>query len=387
MAGLTGVKDARGNIVKWDLSFSYGGKKGRIVFSTKRFDETDVKQARRLVEQVLEYRKRDEDLPPRLNDKLLAFPFLRDKLIEKGVVEGEKETTLKELWALYYASSKFKALAANTQENVDSAKKQSLAYFAEGAVIVDSIELEDAKGFSNWLDEKGNSKTGGGVSVATRASAIKNLKTLFNWGAENGHIKENNPFLKLKRGSFVNRKRLNYISDEDARKMLDACSSQEWRVLIALARWGGLRVPSEIIGLTWGAVDFDPKFGALTVYDRKRKQERTFPLFPQIRKELEALKKERGAVDSCDLIFGGRRLDSNLRTTLEKIRKRAGVPDYGKPWQNLRASAATDICNNFGAICEAEWVGHSQAVSMKHYLQTRKSDFLAANQGTVDDET
>ncbi|MFN6138978.1 MAG: hypothetical protein ACK480_10850, partial [Planctomycetota bacterium] len=42
-------------------------------------------------------------------------------------------------------------------------------------------------------------------------------------------------------------------------------------------------------------------------------------------------------------VFPDHRGDSHLRTTLEKIILRAGVTPWPKLWQNLRASAATDL--------------------------------------------
>ena len=51
----------------------------------------------------------------------------------------------------------------------------------------------------------------------------------------------NNPFEELKTGSLANRKRQYIVSGAETRKLLEACSGPEWRTLIALARYGGLR--------------------------------------------------------------------------------------------------------------------------------------------------
>jgi len=42
--------------------------------------------------------------------------------------------------------------------------------------------------------------------------------------------------------------------EETLNGMLDACPDAEWRLIFALARLGGLRVPSEILCLTWGDI-------------------------------------------------------------------------------------------------------------------------------------
>jgi len=39
-------------------------------------------------------------------------------------------------------------------------------------------------------------------------------------------------------------------------KLLEACPDTEWRLIIALARCGGLRIPSEALALTWAGIDW-----------------------------------------------------------------------------------------------------------------------------------
>jgi integrase len=39
--------------------------------------------------------------------------------------------------------------------------------------------------------------------------------------------------------------------------VIDACPDWEWRLLVALARFGGFRVPSEATRLRWQDIDWD----------------------------------------------------------------------------------------------------------------------------------
>ena len=41
--------------------------------------------------------------------------------------------------------------------------------------------------------------------------------------------------------------------------MIDNCPDAQWRLLFALSRFGGLRCPSEHLGLRWGDVDWERK--------------------------------------------------------------------------------------------------------------------------------
>jgi len=72
----------------------------------------------------------------------------------------------------------------------------------------------------------------------------------------------------------------------------DAAGAQdvEWRLIIALGRHGGLRVPSEIFALKWSAVDFER--GRFTIRSPKTehfvgKSFRVCPIFPELRPYFE----------------------------------------------------------------------------------------------------
>ena len=100
-----------------------------------------------------------------------------------------------------------------------------------------------------------------------------------------------NPFAELK-GVTVrsNKKRLYFLTREDAAKVLEACPDAQWRLLFALSRYGGLRCPSEHLALRWGDVDWER--GRMTVRSPKTehhegKAERVIPLFPELRPYLE----------------------------------------------------------------------------------------------------
>ncbi len=73
--------------------------------------------------------------------------------------------------------------------------------------------------------------------------------------------------------------------------------------------------------------------------------------------------------------------NANLRTQLERIIERAGLKPWPKLFQNLRATRATELANDFPAHVAAAWLGHSTVVATKHYWQATEDDFAKANQG------
>ena len=94
------------------------------------------------------------------------------------------------------------------------------------------------------------------------------------------------------------------------------------------------------------------------------------PLFPRTREILERLRNEQeraGILDECPFVLRKVRMITNPGTTFKKIVFRAGVEDYPKPFQNLRASAATDVRREHGKAAESDWIGHDAAIADEHY--------------------
>ena len=75
---------------------------------------------------------------------------------------------------------------------------------------------------------------------------------------------QENPFADMKEcGVRKNRQRDYFISKEDAAKIIAACRDAEWRLLFALSTFGGLRCPSEHLGLR--RIDVDWEHNRITV--------------------------------------------------------------------------------------------------------------------------
>src|SRR5262249_8769641 len=74
--------------------------------------------------------------------------------------------------------------------------------------------------------------------------------------------------------------------------------------------------------------------------------------------------------------------NQNLRTRFTKIIRRAGLTPWPKLFHNLRASCETDLAQSFPVHVVCSWIGNSQLIAAKHYLQVTESDFeRAANSG------
>jgi hypothetical protein len=68
-----------------------------------------------------------------------------------------------------------------------------------------------------------------------------------------------------------------------------------------------------------------------------------------------------------------------MQRTIRRAIRQAGVPQWKHLFHSLRASGETDWCRTHPQHAVADWLGHSMAVSQKHYLQTTADMFDAAS--------
>ncbi len=161
----------------------------------------------------------------------------------------------------------------------------------------------------------------------------------------------------------------------------------EWRLIFGLSRFGGLRCPSEHLALRWQHVDFannrlivpQPKV------EHHGRATRTIPMFPELRPLLEDAAYAATAV-SLDgrldpeqfVITRYRDSNANLRTQLERIIRKAGIEPWAKPFQNLRSTRETELAEQYPLHVVVAWLGNSQPVAAKHYLQVTAEHFERA---------
>lgn len=186
---------------------------------------------------------------------------------------------------------------------------------------------------------------------------------------------DENPFGELK-GLTVkgNRQRDYFVTQDEAQRVVDACPDAQWRLLFALSRYGGLRCPSEHLVLRWEDIDWERE--RLTIHSPKTAC-RVVPLFPELRDCLEEV-WEQAEPGAEHVITRYRDTNANLRTQLQRIIRRAGLRPWPKPFQNLRSSRETELAERFPIHVVCAWIGNSQPVAAKHYLQVTDEHFERA---------
>ena len=196
-----------------------------------------------------------------------------------------------------------------------------------------------------------------------------------------------NPFAELKAGSERNPERQAFIDRATIAKVIDAAPDAEWRLLIALSRFGGLRVPSEALRLRWSDINWEAL--RLTVRSPKTEHhaggaERVLPIFPELRPHL--LEAFALAAEGDDRVFPRFGDGYNPATQLTRIVRRAGVAQWPRLWHNLRASRQTELAQSFPLHVVCGWLGNSAPVAMGHYLQLTDADFMRAIGGESESE-
>jgi integrase len=319
-----------------------------------------------------------------LQDKVLRRPhepelaaWLRDlheplhtRLVRAGLTStrtSSAHTTLGDLVKAFFAGVSVKP---SSLVRMQQAKVSLLAHFGE-AREVSTIRESDAEVWRSSLASEG-------YAQATISRTVLYARQMFRWAVRRGMALAN-PFAELKAGTQVNRARSVFIDQATIAKVIDAAPDAEWRLLIALSRFGGLRVPSEALALRWSDVDWANS--RLTVRSPKTEHhegraERIVPIFAEVLPHLRAAFE--AAMEGEQYIIRRYREGANLNTHLRRIVLRAGIKPWDRTWHNLRASRQTELAATYPLHTVCSWIGNTKAIAAGHYLQVTDADWKRA---------
>lgn len=350
------------NVVKrktgYLVQFYLNRERKTISFSSK-YTLSEVQEIAQKVELLVIAFETDNPISKKTNEWLHnSTPEILNKLRNSGLIEVEPDLLASQLFESYLSSPACAQLKDTTQGHKKNTISRFFSFFSVDTPAL--ISEKQAHAFSEYLSER--------YAEATRATTIRDLRRIYNWGVSKEMV-ESNPFSNIKRGSFKNKNKEFYVDMQTYQRLLDACETQEQRVLIALYRIGGLR-RSEALLLRWSDVDLDN--GRLLVTSPKTektgKGSRIIPLYPQLKKELAQLPRSEYVIEKSR---------ASLDYTIAQIMKRAGL-HWQRPIQNLRSSRAIEIYRDYGPVAEREWIGHTEKTAFDHYLHLLDSDFQKA---------
>ena len=294
---------------------------------------------------------------------------LADKLARVGLIPGRRQATLQAFLDRYFASRIDVKPATLTVWG--HTRRNLIAFFGPDKPLRE-ITRGDADEWRLSLAAEGLSES----TIRKRCGFAKQFLS----AAVKHELIPSNPFAELKSGDLANPSRYYFVTREEADKVVEACPDAQWRLLFALSRYGGLRCPSEHLSLRWGDVDWERD--RMVVTSPKTEHHvgggsRVVPLFPELRRYLE---------ECFDLAEPGeeyvitryRRTNSNLRTQLLRIIAKAGLERWPKLFQNLRSTRETELADQFPIQVVCEWIGNTEAIAAKHYLQVTEDHFAKA---------
>ena len=181
-----------------------------------------------------------------------------------------------------------------------------------------------------------------GAKPATVNRELAALKRMFRLGVQAKRVGQAPHIATMKE----NNTRTGFFEDHQVEAILRHLPA-DLRPVVRVAYFTGWRVPSEILTRQWRHVDFEAGTLRLEPGEGKNKEGRTFPLDPDLRPILEALRAETTALEQkwgriIPWVFhrGGRQIKSFTRSWAT-ARRKAGLPGMLK--HDFRRTAARNL--------------------------------------------
>jgi len=314
---------------------------------------------------------------------------LRNQLANMGLINADNEKsqplTLRDFLADYIA----RYGPAKKPSTVTTWKQceRLLLEFFPASKLLESFNPGDAEDFRNHLLTRSGSKCvirkARPLAEATTRRRCGCAKAFFAYALAKGLIPRN-PFDTKKVPTTAPRsKQKQFISTTDSDQILANLPNAEWRLLFSLARWGGMRVPSEPKALRWADIDFERmriNFRSPKTEHHDGKDCREIPIFPEIEIPLFQLRDQAQPEEEYVLPFLQNLSGAALRKPLLAAIGSAQIEPWDKLWTALRASRVTELREEFPSHVVDGWIGHDDKVARKHYTQTLDAHFDRALQ-------
>lgn len=337
------------------------------------------------VEQLVEALQFNRPMEPELAQWVKDLePRLTKKLARVGLIpnpEAKPTATLGAFLTSYIASRADLKPATKIVRKLVA--RDLNEYFGE-VRDVNTITPGNADDYKQWL-------VGRKLAPTTIHKRLQVARSFFHAMRRRKLIDEN-PFEGVKVAAAGIKDRQRFVTREETALVLAACPDHNWRCIVGLARFGGLRSPSEVLSLRWQDIDWDA--GRVVVTSPKTechagKATRVIPLFAELRPFLEEAfnMAPEGSTYVVDERFRKSALgptgwqNTNLRTTFTKIVNRAGLTPWPRLFHNLRASRETELVEKYPVQVVTDWLGNTPNVALRHYLMTTSEHFEAAVKG------
>ena len=302
-------------------------------------------------------------------------PRLRSFLLDAGLLSPPKGDPTVGEWLDVFLERKCGLVKASTMRVYGRTCKQASHFFL-ATERISTVDGDRALAFRKWLMQPRGRRCRV-LAEATIRKTCAIMSEAFGCALKAGLIRQN-PFLAagIKKTVQPNRSREYFVSRDEAHLLLSACESAEERLMVGLARFAGLRTPSEIADLRWS--DFDSASRTLRIRSPKTAHHadggiRKVPVFPIL---MDLLEDQRACSGLSEHLLPNLRHYPSLSTRMRRIIRSAGMFQYPRALHNLRLSCISEwvLVDRRDLVTVAEWAGHTIQVMTRHYLKQIHAD-------------
>jgi len=359
-----------GKIAGYNVQWYDGKKRHTIHLGSRRFSRKTAERLKEVVEILLYYRRNGTTIPDKSTELWLqnAHDEIKTKLTKAGLIAVTKheQKTCQYLWDAFLEHKT--ELKESSIVNYRACREHFFGTF----VPAEPIEQITSARLLKWKAELLTR-----FSPASVALYVTLVKAVMNWAVGQEWLSKN-PMLGIPIGSFVNRDKDKIITMAEYNQLLSACPNQEWRTIIALARIGGLRCPSELWQLRWSDINWEQNRFLVRSPKTERhagRGERVVPLFAELRAELD---KQFSQCGTSELVIQRFQGTQRHLSGLSKIIRDAGLDTIVRPFDNMRMSRSNEVRKRWGETKESLWIGHTKEVAKKHYFDLDDDEFAEA---------
>jgi site-specific recombinase XerD len=303
---------------------------------------------------------------------------LRDRLERVGLVEPIAESkvlTLGNLLAEYTTRPRWLENKPATRVFQSKAFKDLVDYFGRD-IPIDTLTEAKADDYHAHL-QLSKSKGGRGLAMSTGNKQCAVAWALYRY-AINARYLDRNPFDDVPRGMPRTDSNV-FVPESICKLVLEELPDTEWKLLFALSRWGGLRTPSEQRRIRWCDVNWEKS--KFLVHCSKTEhhvghETRWVPMFPELHQLFDQRFSEAAEGDELVLPMMTKLGQSAFASRVKSAMTRAGVDHWPRVLHSLRATRQTElVTGGFEVHDVCRWLGNSEVVARKHYLQTTDDAF------------
>jgi integrase len=320
-------------------------------------------------------------IPEKLHGRLERLGLVR----ERAARRSQDEFSVTKVREEYQQSRDVKSSTlANENRAFDH-----LEEFFGADMDVREINAARAKAFAGALPKArvtGTKK----LATSTVSGLLKKVDGLFNYLVDSEFITKN-PFRTINKSMKRDPSKDHYVTIQEARDYIDAVEHPQWKAIMAIARYCGIRGPSDVLFMKRKHINFETN---TVTFPSLKTGNRNCPMFPEVVEHLQWL-CDREA-DAEGYLFkdteqgghgkkgnweavraSGNLKDLNLRKTPnDSYHRLTGKDPLPKLFKNCRATRVTELIKVYGktqhSVCN--WIGHTKQIEDEHYLMMMEED-------------